>query len=299
MTKIAALILLDPPVGTQFYVGNNEDQVHMLENKLYRGGFVDFAPFDFDNATDGPKRASALEDLCYYYKKPALIREVDFSSPEAATVFLKRYVASHWMVLLQYNLDLLHKYENTYHRAPRIELLSSSAIGNCWAGVQYLNDRVAGWCEQVDFSITQLRASGTLGNFHKQQKNDPEKEDDFVQISQQLRELKKRVETVIASMTGLLSIVEAMRIKNLTNLGMIFIPLAFTCGIFSMSGDYAPGGSSFWLYWVIAVPLVILVFVVAYVLSSRLALVNALLPKKSRDSARVPKKQIKTADKIV
>jgi hypothetical protein len=171
--KITALILLDPPVGMEFYVGNNKGQVHTLENEPYRGGFVDFAPFDFapfdfDNATHGPEKASALEDLCYYYKKSALTQEVDLSSPEAATVFLKLYVASHWMVLLKYNVDLLHKYENTYHRAPRIEYLSSSAIGNCWTGIRHLNDRVAGWCGQVDFSIIQLRASGTLANFHKQ-----------------------------------------------------------------------------------------------------------------------------------
>jgi hypothetical protein len=47
----------------------------------------------------------------------------------------------------------------------------------------------------------------------------------------------------------------------------------------------------FWgVYWVIAVPLVILVFVVTHVLSSKLALVNSLLSKKIR---------IKTADKMM
>ena len=67
--------------------------------------------------------------------------------------------------------------------------------------------------------------------------------------------------------------------KELSNLGMLFIPLAFTSGIFSMSGNYAPGGSSFWVYWVVAVPLVLLVFFMAFCLNSRPALVSSRLLK--------------------
>lgn len=276
MTNIAGLILLDPPVGKRFVVGSGTKEE--LKNSPYRGGYVDFSPPNFDNPTGGPERTRALDDLCYYYTKSNLIQEIDLSSPAAATVVLKRYVASHWMVLLQYSIDLLQKYECTYHRAPRIGHLHSPSIGNCLADVQYLNDRVAGWCENVKLSIIQFKASGTLGNFPKQQENDPD-DDDFNQILQQLDGLKQKVQTVISSMSGLLTIVEALRMKELTNLGMFSIPLAFTCGIFSMSGDYAPGRPYFWVYWVIAAPLVLLVFIVAFMLSSGLTHVNSWLLK--------------------
>jgi hypothetical protein len=264
-------------------VGSGTNQTRrFLRNHLYRGGYVDFSrpvksTFEFDKAVAGPERNNALDDLCYYMVHSQLTKDLDFSSPAAATIFLKRYVASHWMVLLQYSHDLLHKYEHTYHRAKFVGL-SSSSMENCWSDVQYLNDRTAGWCEQIDYAIRQFTASKTLGDFPGQPKNDIY-EEDFIQIYRQLQGLKQRIQTVISSVSGLLSIVEAKRMKELSNLGMLFIPLAFTSGIFSMSGNYAPGGSSFWIYWVIAIPLVLLVFSIAFCLNSGLGLLYSRLLK--------------------
>jgi hypothetical protein len=70
------------------------------------------------------------------------------------------------------------------------------------------------------------------------------------------------METLLSSITGLLSIIEARRIKELSNWRMLFLPLAVASGIFSISGTYALGGSSFWMYWVVALPLVFMVFMV-------------------------------------
>ena len=48
--------------------------------------------------------------------------------------------------------------------------------------------------------------------------------------------------------------------KVLTVLGLVFIPLAFTCGLLSMNDRYLPGTGLFWIYWAVALPLIILVF---------------------------------------
>jgi len=79
------------------------------------------------------------------------------------------------------------------------------------------------------------------------------------------------VEYLISFMTGLISIIESRRslqetkvMKALTLLGMIFIPLAFTSGIFGISGKYAAGETYFWVYFAVALPIVLLVFIMAY-----------------------------------
>ena len=41
---------------------------------------------------------------------------------------------------------------------------------------------------------------------------------------------------------------------------MVFIPLAFVCGLFSMSDQILPGSDEFWVYWATAVPLIVVVF---------------------------------------
>jgi hypothetical protein len=282
--KFIALILLDPPVGEYFYMGSgSKRKLRFTPSRPYRGGFVDFSPLvkstlEFDNATTGPERVSALDDLCYYWTHSELTHDLNFNTPAAATVFLKRYIASHWMVLLQYSHDLLHRHQYTVNRASNVTDISASALEHCWTGVQYLNNRTSGWCEHVDSSIHQFTITRTLGDFPGKLENNTA-EDDFIQLSHGLHGLKEEITTVTSSITGLLSIYETKRMKELTNLGMLFLPLAFTSGIFSMSGNYAPGGSSFWVYWAVAGPLVLLMFLVVFGLNSGTALVNLWLLK--------------------
>lgn len=284
MRKIIALILLDPPVGEYFYMGSgSKRKPRFMPSSPYRGGFVDFSlqvksTLEFDNVTAGPERVSALDDLCYYWTHSELAHDLDFNTPAAATIFLKRYIASHWMVLLQYSYDLLHRHEYTVNRASKVTDISASALEHCWTGVQYLNNRTSGWCEHIDSSIHQFTITGTLGDFPGEPENNTA-EDDFIQLSHGLRGLKEEIKTVTSSITGLLSIYETKRMKELTNLGMLFLPLAFTSGIFSMSGNYAPGGSSFWVYWVVAGPLVFLMFLTVFGLNSGTALANLWLLK--------------------
>jgi len=103
---------------------------------------------------------------------------------------------------------------------------------------------------------------------------------DFQYIHYSLKSLKAQVEAVSNSITGLAGIAgnrqalqeakrslrEAKGIKTLTLLGMVFIPLAFCTGLFSMNDYYLPGTASFWVYFAVSIPLVISVFFVAFLI---------------------------------
>lgn len=60
------------------------------------------------------------------------------------------------------------------------------------------------------------------------------------------------------------SLKEAKNIKTLTLVGMVFIPLSFCTGFFSMNDQYLPGGASFRVYFAVAVPLIVVVLLLAY-----------------------------------
>lgn len=57
------------------------------------------------------------------------------------------------------------------------------------------------------------------------------------------------------------SIGEAQRSTNFARVGSAFVPLVYVASLFSMAGSFQPGGGQFWEYWVVAIPItVVLVF---------------------------------------
>lgn len=103
---------------------------------------------------------------------------------------------------------------------------------------------------------------------------------DYQLIYHQLLELQQKMTFLVSLNTGLAglsdskqSVLEAKRsvreangMKTLTLLGLIFIPLEFTCELLSMNEQYLPGGSKFWLYFAISLPLIFVVFFVVWLL---------------------------------
>lgn len=58
---------------------------------------------------------------------------------------------------------------------------------------------------------------------------------------------------------------EAKRsLDRLAYLGGILLPLSIFAGIFSMAGDFGPGGSKFYVYWAVTLPLCVIILVIIY-----------------------------------
>lgn len=110
---------------------------------------------------------------------------------------------------------------------------------------------------------------------------------DFQFLLMRFRELRHRTECLNAAVTGLAgitgnrqaykeqqlalstarrSIREAKSSKAVTLLGLIFIPLAYTSSVFSMTEPYGPGGDLFWQYFAASLPLILVVLAAYYVL---------------------------------
>ncbi|KAF2802596.1 uncharacterized protein BDZ99DRAFT_428324 [Mytilinidion resinicola] len=260
------VVLCDPQLQDAW---NDSSTCATVPNSPFQGGYVDFLPINLtrDAHLTTPKhtRKSMLHDLVFYYTHHAhLIPPADWKLPVAASLFPKKIIAAHYLQLVAYIKAML----------PSLELQLSSSWTNeqeQWRTLQTISRRCGDYCDNIEDILLSLGLplslpSSTAGSWMDSAK-------DYQYIRLRLESLKARADTLMAAMTGLASIAgnhqaldEAKRAKRLTLVGLVFIPLAYSTSLFSMTDNFAPGQSAFWVYWVVAVPLIIFTFLVAGVL---------------------------------
>lgn len=90
------------------------------------------------------------------------------------------------------------------------------------------------------------------------------------QITQYAHSLEQMV-PVATSMVQLLdsrrSIEEAVNVRRLTFIALVFIPLSWAASLFSMADDFVPGAAHFWVYFAVSLPLAVGVLSWSYLLA--------------------------------
>jgi hypothetical protein len=90
----------------------------------------------------------------------------------------------------------------------------------------------------------------------------------LLEIEEHSRHLEELVPTV-TSFSQLLdshrSVAEAKNVRQLTLAALIFVPLSFMASLFGMEGEYGPGGKNFRWYWASALPVAVVILVIARV----------------------------------
>lgn len=64
------------------------------------------------------------------------------------------------------------------------------------------------------------------------------------------------------------SISQAEDVKRLSFIALVFIPLSYVTGIFSMADQYGPGSDRFWIYWDTSLPIAIIVVCISFMTDS-------------------------------
>ncbi|KAK8905299.1 hypothetical protein QC760_006487 [Botrytis cinerea] len=281
-----AVILSEPPVHKVYRARSLFPQE--IKSELFQGGYVDFIDFDvlirggLNAALHGPPRTCMFDDLCFYFEHHSTILfEMEGATPPLiASAFLKKIVASHYIKVIDY-------FEIIVQRLKRAEGLLSRKTDKKdynswpeqreqWSSLQLTHRFLSEYTSDIQSIIQNLRIpSSPLFPIHYLSSNL-----DFPFIHTSLSNLYTRVSTIISSTQGLSSIVasgealhearlsvrEAKNSKTLTFIGLVFIPLAYTSALFSMSGEYRPGGSAFWVYWVTSLPIMGAIFGVTWVM---------------------------------
>ena len=96
-----------------------------------------------------------------------------------------------------------------------------------------------------------------------------ELKDDFLELQAALAEVIGRSDRIQSSVANIVSITEnkkAIRLNQiamrLTYLAVVFVPMTFVSGLFSMQADVTQLAMTFWIYFACAIPLTILAFIV-------------------------------------
>jgi hypothetical protein len=197
------------------------------------------------------------------------------------TVFPKKIIASQYLQLIEYHSAILGSMEFPLQRKKDFHSVQTTLLEGQWSDIQLICSRCDRYLKDVEFIMLQLGIPRTepdtsiaglswTDSCHA----------DFQHVYAQLKALKSRAVFFNESLTGLTGIIgnarsltearrsirEAKTVKILTFLAMVFIPLSFTTGLFSMGEDYLPGKSSFWTFFAVSLPMVLFVFGIAVLL---------------------------------
>jgi hypothetical protein len=251
----------------------------------YNGGYVDFMPHrDQIRSRSGPPRTSCLDDINFYLH--AHSSALDLADPSSLRIFVEKIVASHYLKLAEFLQSIIEAAQYNLSRRQDLTNFAIAAVEGYWSDVQALERRIGEYKDDLEAIMLQLRIP-----FECPQQNHMvgwrDSAADYQFLYLRFKEIGRRANSLngsSAALAGLTnnrqafkaqelsleatkrSIREAMRVKALTIMGAVFIPLAYAASLFSMSDPYRPGGKLFWVYFVTAFPLTGLVVLGYYIL---------------------------------
>jgi hypothetical protein len=256
-----AIMIVDEPLRQVVVESHDHIKVFKVDSDPYEGGYADIIKYNCLSealSTEGPPRTSMFDDICYYFEKhPSALNVIP--DPRSATVFAQKIIASHFLLLAQYTFNQLSHLEWQLTRRETFADLHVQWVEERWSDLWTLHTRLNNHRRNVDVVLDTLEP-GDPAKWTNTRK-------DFKAIELRLLQLKAKSDNLIASFVGLASMVsnrqsflEARMVQLLTILGMTFLPLSFTSRLFSMAGSFTPGGSQFWIYFAVSIPLVLLIF---------------------------------------
>jgi hypothetical protein len=270
------LIVCDPPIERILTCTKYSDQAsYKVRTSPYHDGYFDFMLYTArGNGHCGPPKTSFLDDVSFYLRNYSNLLEL--TSPKSLSVFVEKIVASHYVKLAEYLQTTIEKVLFNLSRRRDLTSFAVAAVEEQWSDVQALERRIGEYKDDLEAIMLQLRIPFDSPDFPNMA-DWKESAADYQFLRLRFREIGERANRLngsTAALAGLTnnrhavkaqelaleaaerSIREAKSVKALTILGIVFIPLAYVSSLFSMPDPYRPGGRLFWVYFVVAIPLI-------------------------------------------
>lgn len=180
-------------------------------------------------------------------------------------MFAQKFVASEYMLLIEYNRYLLYDIGWKLSRRDSFEIFESTWVEQTWSDLTSFHQRMQTNHHNIlmlsaDLELKKSTIKGWMSTTQ-----------DFAHIEVQLLSLRQKAEILLDSFTGLAGMVgnrqslhEARSVGLLTLLSMAFVPLSLVVSLFSMSDDYRPGAGNFKMYFAVSLPFVALLFSIVF-----------------------------------
>ncbi|KAK0665637.1 hypothetical protein QBC41DRAFT_327455 [Cercophora samala] len=246
--------------------------------RFHQGGYPDFIPHQrqMKLSCGGPPRTTLLDDLCFYLHHHWDL--FDSNGTDLVLSLAQKIVASHYRQHVGFLQTYISHVQHSMSRQENLDYFNTTAVEKQWSDVQSYERRLSYYCIDLESIMIQCRIPFCPPNTSSPTPL-PSSEADFQFLYMSLKDVRRRVEILSSSITGLAGIAgnrqaveeqvlsrqEATSVKALTVGGLLFVPLAFVAGLFGMEGAFAPGEERFWMYWAVAVPVSVVAFVTYFV----------------------------------
>lgn len=286
------MILCDPAPKTVRLKNTLVD----LNITAFEDGYHGFVPDDIlGSNSEQPSHRSFMEDMTYYLENHADVLG-HLTDPSAAAIFPRKLVASHYCQLLGFVSHQTASMRSSGWAAQRRtqqDIDESNQVETAWSQFkcpEYLEalgavlDSLGIPQGHEPYDTFEAESAVKASSKDRASERPPDDGDwrssipDFLYLHREFRAHLAdyaRMTSSLAALNGMIggriAILEARTAKSLTLVAMVFAPPACVASIFSIPFDMfgQEGGPRFWWYWVAAVPLTIVVFILAYLVHER------------------------------
>ncbi|KAF1993574.1 hypothetical protein P154DRAFT_567923 [Amniculicola lignicola CBS 123094] len=266
-----ALVLVDPPLQETYFLDGNKDDPAFkvtLNLKPYMGPSEDFVelPKFSEPWTSVPHRTrdSIMDDVmdCWSRRNPDCFDPMN-PTIQSLAYYPLRIIAAEWVKYIAVMQRCVKIYEYHGQQLPSLERVSTD-MGE----LQGWRRRSMASQQKINTIIRKVQARNLSTS--QQQTDIGDLLEDYKVICQDIETAGSRLENMLPVLASLVQIIDARQsfaetanISRLTVLALLFVPLSYVSSLFSMNPDIMPGASRFWLYVAVAVPITIIVFIVA------------------------------------
>lgn len=234
-------------------------------------GYEDFLdPPSFHAPTtnwSGPSRVALFDDLIYYWSADS---PPGFDAKHLCLLNLAYYplkiVAGEWVKYAAVMSSSIKEYEYSKREKPAF-LKELEKLDTDLRALQ-------SWRRRTMSTKQKLNSILRLLKFFEGWPNAQEASDSLLQdyqyIERNVSDCGARLESMLPTVTSLVQIVDSRRsfaetanVSRLTVLALVFVPLSFIASLFSMNQDLGPGGHRFWIYFAVAIPVTLVVVLLA------------------------------------
>jgi hypothetical protein len=271
MLTQTALVLVDPPITHRYYADGQKREeksaVH-IPSQPFLGIYEDFLPplslHDGFSAEADEQRGSLLNDLQYYWAR-SVPECFDRANPslQALSYYPLKIVAAEWVKYVAVMHHCIKQFEYQHKSMPELDQFDRD-LGElqAWGRRTFLSQ------SKIETLIRLLRSP----NFstHKSDRQLDCLAEDLDFILHKMQDAGRRLENKLPIVMTSVQIADARRtyaeqadIKRLTVLALVFVPLTFVASLFSMNTENMPGSKDFWVYFAVAIPVTLLVILIA------------------------------------
>ena len=220
-----------------------------------------------------PPRTTLFEDVIYYTMK---MSKDDLSCLEkqnsALSIPILSIVAADWLTVLNYITTVLTRIEWELE-SPDYRKDDPSGIDSLDSAVERLHPLrrlIPVYRKFIKEVLTAILVPANLRSSPEKPCHLRKLRSEFEAILERIDRLQTRTQNIISLATTIISIDENKRAMNMnknlvrvTYLAVVFVPVQFVSGFFSMSPDLSSLNQTFWIYFCVAVPLTALCLTIA------------------------------------